>query len=123
MNEKALIFGVSYSVDSLIMFLLKQKIGLDLDEDYYVNISPPPIPESFDFGDHIVSGLFVNVTEEFVKAILVWLREREKEHVEKSKLKFCINGNLLTINVQEMQILLKVLKDCSKKRNNHTNNL
>ena len=115
MTEKALIFGVSYSVDSLIMSLLKQEISVNLENDYYVNISPPPIPESIDFGNHIVSGLFMNVTEDLIEAILVWLREREKEHIEKSKLKLCINGNLLTINVQEMQILLKVLKDCSKK--------
>ncbi len=43
MDEKSLIFGVSYAVDGLIMALLKQNIVLNLDEDYYVNISPPPI--------------------------------------------------------------------------------
>ena len=114
MKQKALIFGVSYSVDSLIMSLLKNEIDLNLEKDYYVNISPPPIPESFDFPDQVISGLFVDVSKDLIKAILIWLREREKEHVEESKLKFCINGNLLTINVQEMQILLKVVKVCSK---------
>ena len=38
MDEKALVFGGSYAVDSLIMTLLKQSIELNLDEDYYVNI-------------------------------------------------------------------------------------
>jgi len=50
MNEKSLIFGVSDAVEDLIMALIKQKI--DLEKDYYLNISPPPIPESTEyFGD------------------------------------------------------------------------
>ena len=109
MNEKSLIFGVSYAVDSLIMALLNQKIDLNLDDDYYVNISPPPIPDAMDFGDSVISGLFVDLSKNLVKAILVWLREREKEHVEKPKLKFCIDGNLLNIDVPDLEILLNVL--------------
>ena len=116
MGEKSLIFGVSYAVDSLIMALLKQKIDLKVEEDYYVNISPPPIPDSTDFSDSVISGVFVDVTEDFVKATLVWLRDREKEHMEKPKMKVCINGNLLNVNVQDMEIMLKVLKECSKKK-------
>ena len=116
MAEKTLIFGVSYAVDSLIMALLNQKIDLNLEEDYYVNISPPPIPDSTDFGDSVISGIFVDVTEELIKATLGWLREREKEQTEKPKLKICINGNLLNIDVQDMEIMMKVLKECSKKK-------
>ena len=116
MGDKSLIFGVSYAVDSLIMTLLKQKIKLSLDEDYYVNISPPPIPESVDFGESVVSGLFVDFTEDLVKVILCWLRERENEHREQPKLKICLEGNLLNMNIQDMEILLKVLNDCAKKK-------
>ena len=32
MEEKSLVFGVSYAVDSLIMSLLKKNIDLNLDE-------------------------------------------------------------------------------------------
>ena len=117
MNEKSLIFGVSYAVDSLIMALLKQRINLNLDDDYYVNISPPPISDLNYFGDSVISCLFVDLKEDLVKAILVWLREWEKEHIEKPKLKFCIEGNLLNIDVQDLEILLKLLKDCSSKKN------
>jgi len=116
MDEKTLIFGVSYAINGLIMSLLKQKIDLNLDEEYYVNISPPPIPDSTDFGVSVISGIFVDLTEEIVKATLGWLREIEKEQVEKPKLKFCINGNLLNIDIQDMEILLKDLKDCSKRK-------
>ena len=121
MDEKALIFGVSYAIDGLIMSLLKQKINMNLDEDYYVNISYPPISDSTDFSDSVISGIFVNATEELVKATLGWLREREKEQVEKPKLKLCLNGNLLNIDIQDMEIMLKVLKDCSKRNKGKRN--
>ena len=116
MDEKALVFGVSYAIDSLIMALLKQNIELNLDEDYYVNISPPPIPDSTDYGDAVISGVFVVVSEELVKSTIGWLRQREKEHVEKPKLKICINGNILNIDVQDMEILLDVLQNCAEKK-------
>lgn len=52
MDEKSLIFGPSDSVEDLIMGLIKQKIDLDLENDYYLNISPPPIQQSPEyFGD------------------------------------------------------------------------
>jgi len=121
MEEKALIFGVSYAIDSLIMSLLKQKIDMNLDEDYYVNITQPPIPESTDFGDSVISGIFMDATKDLVKATLGWLREREKEQIEIPKLKFCINGNLLNIDIQDMEIMLKVLKDCSKRNKGKRN--
>ena len=117
MNEKSLLFGVSYAVDDMILDLLKQKIVLNLDEDYYVNISPPPIPGvAEEFADSIVSGLFVDLTEELIKAILVWLRKIKQEPKENPKLKITIGGNLLNINVHDMEMLLKVLKEWSTQR-------
>jgi hypothetical protein len=116
LEEKALIFGGSYAIDSLIMFLLKKSINLNLDDDYYVNISRPPIPDSTDFGESVISGVFVDVTEDLIKVILDWLREREKENIENPKMKICINGNLLNIDVQDMEILLDVIEKCVKKK-------
>jgi hypothetical protein len=121
MAEKSLIFGVSYAVDDLSIALLEQKIDLNLDEDYYVNISPPPIPGAAEeFGDSVISGLFVDLTDELVKAILVWLRKRKTEHEENPKLKISIGGNLLNINVHDMEMLLTVLKECSTRKNEPT---
>ena len=122
MPEKTLIFGVSYDVDSLIMALLKKKVDLNIEEDYYVNISPLPISDSTDFGNSVISGIFIDVTEELVKVTLGWLRKREKENTEKPKLKICINGNLLNIDVQDMEIMMKVLKECSKKKREQQSN-
>ena len=116
MDEKSLIFGVSYAVDSLIMALIKEKISLDLDTDYYVNIDAPPLPDLPDFGNAVISGLFVDVTEDLVKVTLGWLRDREKENLEKPNLLFCINGNILNIDIQDMEILLKFLRDCAKRK-------
>ena len=83
MDEKCLIFGVSYAVDNLIIALLNQKIDLNLDEDYYVNISPPPIPGvAEEFGDSVISGQFVDLTVELVKSILVWLQNIQQEQTE-----------------------------------------
>ena len=113
MDEKSLLFGVSYSIDSLIMSLLNQKVDLNLDDDYYVNISPPPIPDADDFGNSVISGLFVDVTEKMVKATLVWLRERENENMDNPKLKLCIDGNLIDLTIHDMQILLDIMKKCS----------
>jgi hypothetical protein len=117
MDEKSLIFGVSYAVDDLIIALHNQKIDLNLDEDYYVNISPPPIPGvAGEFGDSVISGLFVDLTVELVKAILVWLRNIQQEQMENPKLKIAIEGNLLSINVHDMEMLLEILKEWSTKR-------
>ena len=116
MDEKSLVFGVSYSVDSLIMALLKESIPLNLDEDYYVNISPPPIPDQLDFGNSVVSGVFVDVTEDLVKATIKWLRNRAKENMENPELQICIDGNLLNVDVQDMEILLDVMKRCEQKK-------
>jgi hypothetical protein len=116
MSEKSLIFGVSYAVDSLIMALLKEQIKLDLDTDYYVNIETPPIPDLPDFGNAVLSGLFVDVTEDLVKAILSWLRDREKENMEKPNLLFSLGGNLLKIDIQDMEMLLKFILDWEKRQ-------
>ena len=116
MDEKALIFGVSYAVDDLIMTLLKQKITINLEEDYYVNISPPPISDLTDYGDSVISGIFIDITEKLIKLTLGWLREKEKQQLEKPKLKLCINGNLLNIDIQDMEILMNVVKKCSKRK-------
>ena len=116
MSDKSLIFGVSYAIDSLIMALIKEKIQLDLDTDYYVNIDAPPIPDLPDFGNAVLSGLFVDVTEELVKATLSWLRDREKENMEKPKLLFSLGGNLLNIDIQDMEMLLKFIIDCEQRQ-------
>ncbi|MBT8172227.1 hypothetical protein KJN74_05095 [Candidatus Bathyarchaeota archaeon] len=120
MNEKTLIFGVSYGVDSLILALLKKKIDLNLDKNYYVNISPPPIPDSTYYGNAVISGIFVDLSEKLVKTIIGWLRERENEYIEKPKLKICIDGNLLNINIQDMEILQNVMQECAKNKERKT---
>ena len=114
MAEKALIFGGSYTVDDLIIALLTKKIDLNLKDDYYVNISPPPIPDSPEFDDSVISGIFVDLTEELIKTILWWLQEQKKEPAEKTKLKISINGNLLKINAHDLEIIRGTLKECSK---------
>jgi hypothetical protein len=117
MDEKSLLFGVSYAVDDLILELLNQKITLDLEEDFYVNISPPPIPGlAEEFTDSVISGLFVDLTEDLIKAILVWLREIKQEQGENPKLKISIGGNLLNIKIHDMEMLLKVLKEWATQR-------
>jgi hypothetical protein len=116
MSDKSLIFGVSYAIDSLIMALLKEQIPLDLDTDYYVNIDAPPIPDLPDFGNAVLSGLFVDVTEDLVKSTLTWLRHREKENMEKPQLLFSLGGNLLKIDIQDMEMLLKFIRDCEQRQ-------
>ena len=117
MDEKSLIFGVSYDVDDLIIALLNRKIDLNIEKDFYVNISPPPIPGiAEEFGDSVISGLFVDLTVELVKAILIWLRKIKQEKLEDPKLKITIGGNLLNLNIQDMKMLLKILKEWSTER-------
>ncbi len=117
MDEKSLIFGVSYDVDDLIIALLNRRINLNLDKDFYVNISPPPIPGiAEELGDSVISGLFVDLTVELVKVILLWLRKIKHEELEDPKLKITIGGNLLNLNIQDMKMLLKILKEWSTER-------
>ena len=42
MGEKSLIFGVSDDLEDLLLFLLKKNVDFDLENDYYLNIPPPP---------------------------------------------------------------------------------
>ena len=121
MDEKALIFGVSYAIDNLIIALITKKIDLNLKDDYYVNISPPPIPDSPEFDDSVISGIFIELTEELVKTILGWLQEQKKEPAEKTKLKISINGNLLNINSHDLEIIKEALKKCSKTKKEQSN--
>jgi len=115
MDEKSLIFGVSDAVEDLILALIKQKIKLDLDNDYYLNISPPPIDESEEyFGRSIISGIFVDLREELIKAILGWLQTNKK--FKNPKLKLIIDGNLLNINIHDLKILLQIQKECSQQK-------
>ena len=114
MDEKALIFGVSYAVDNLIIALITKKIDLNLKDDYYVNIAPPPLPDSPEFDDSVISGIFVELTEELVKTILWWLQEQKMEPAQKTKLKISINGNLLNLNAHDLEIIMNILKECSK---------
>jgi hypothetical protein len=117
MDEKSLIFGVSYAVDDLIIALLNQKIDLNFEEDYYLNISPPPIPGvAEEFGDSVISGIFVDLSVELVEAVLVWLRNIKQEHMENPKLKITVDGNILSITVQDMEMLLEILKEWSSQR-------
>ena len=117
MDEKSLIFGVSDAIEDLIMALIKQNIELDMENDYYLNISPPPIPESAEyFGDAVISGVFVDLNEVLITTIIGWLQV--KKTVNNPKLKFVMGGNLLNITVHDMEILLQVLADCSKQKKN-----
>jgi len=112
MDEKSLIFGVSDDVEYLILALIKRKIKLDLDNDYYLNISPPPIAESVEyFGESVISGIFVDLTEELIKSILGWLKMNKK--LKNPKLKLIIDGNLLNLNIHDLEILLQIQKECS----------
>jgi hypothetical protein len=113
MDEKSLIFGASDDVEGLILWLIKRKIKLDLDNDYYLNISPPPIAESAEFfGESVISGIFVDLTEELIKSILGWLKANKK--LKNPKLKLIIDGNLLNLNIHDLEILLQVQKECSQ---------
>jgi hypothetical protein len=115
MDEKSLIFGVSDAVEDLILALIKKKIKLDLDNDYYLNISPPPIDESEEyFGGSVISGIFVDLTEELIKIILGWLQTNKK--FKNPKLKLIIDGNLLNLNIHDFYILLHIQKECSQKK-------
>jgi len=117
MGEKSLIFGVSDAIEDLIISMVKQNVELDLENDYYLNISPPPIPESSEyFGDSVISGIFVDLTENLIKKIIVWLQA--KKTLKNPKIKFVIDGSLLNITVHDLEILLQVLAECSKHKRN-----
>ncbi len=106
---RSLVFGASDDVEDLILELYTQKLDIDFENDYYLNIPAPPKEDtSIDYGDSVVSGLFVDLSEELVEAILRWLKEK-KEGVNPN-LEISIDGNLVNVNVRVMERLLKVLK-------------
>jgi len=62
----------------------------------------------------VISGIFVDLTEELIKAILGWLQAKKK--LKNPKLKIAISGNLLNINVHDVEIIMQVLAECSKQK-------
>ena len=75
---RSLIFGTSDDVEDLILELFKQKLDIDFEHDYYLNIPPPPKEDTtIDYGDSVVSGLFVDLTVELIDAILRCLKKRK----------------------------------------------
>jgi hypothetical protein len=102
------VFGASDDVEDLILELYTQKLDIDFEHDYYLNIPPPPKEDTtIDYGDSVVSGLFVDLSEELVESILRWL---EKKKGVNPNLEISIDGNLVNVNVRVMERLLKVLK-------------
>ena len=110
---RSLIFGTSDDVEDLILELYNQKLGIDFEHDYYLNIPPPPKEDTtIDYGNSVVSGLFVDLTAELIDAILRWLKEKKK--AVNPNLEIRIDGNLVNVNVRVMEQLLKVLKRHTK---------
>ena len=106
---RSLIFGTSDDVEDLILELFKQNLDIDFEHDYYLNIPPPPKEDTtIDYGDSVVSGLFVDLTVELIDAILRWLKEKEK--LVNPNLEISIEGNLVNVNVRVMEQLQKILK-------------
>ncbi|MEJ2240956.1 MAG: hypothetical protein P8Y18_02270 [Candidatus Bathyarchaeota archaeon] len=110
---RSLIFGTSDDVEDLILELFKQNLDIDFEHDYYLNIPPPPKEDTtIDYGDSVVSGLFVDLTVELIDAILRWLKEKEK--LVNPNLEISIEGNLVNVDVRVMEQLQKVLKRHAK---------
>ena len=108
-----LIFGASNDVEDLVRELYKQKLDIDFENDYYLNIPRPPKEDStMDYGDSVVSGLFVDLTVELIDAIIIWLKKKEKGRI--ANLEISIEGNLVNVNVRVMERLRKVWKRQSK---------
>lgn len=106
---RSLIFGTSDDIEDLILDLFKQKLDIDFEKDYYLNIPPPPKEDTtIDYGNSVVSGLFVDLSEELVEAILRWLTIKKKE--VNPNLEMSIDGNLVNVNVRVMEQLLRILK-------------
>jgi hypothetical protein len=111
MDEKSLIFGVSDDLEDLLMFLLKNNVDLDLETDYYLNIPPPPrLDSNEDFGNSVIAGLFVDLNEQLVKTVMLWLQDRKKKDLKNPELEISISGNLLKLNLHDMEILKILLE-------------
>jgi len=94
----------------LVLELFKQKLDIDFENNYYLNIPRPPrVDEINDYGDSVISGLFVDLTEELIEAIIRWLKKRRK--MANPNLEISIEGNLLNVNVQDMEQLLQIIKE------------
>ncbi|MCW4034752.1 MAG: hypothetical protein NWF03_05250 [Candidatus Bathyarchaeota archaeon] len=116
-DEKSLIFGVSHDIDRLILVLLRQKVVLDLENDYYLNIPPPPLDEADEiFGDSVISGIFVIMNEDLIDKLLSWLAVIDRRGKERPKLLVSLGGNILKLDEHDLGIVLDVLKDCSKEK-------
>ena len=110
---RSLIFGTSDDVEDLVLELFKQKLDIDFEHDYYLNIPPPPREDTTKaYGNSIISGLFVDLTEELIEAIFLWLKEKKKD--VNPNLEISIAGNLVNVNVRDMEQLLKILKKHGK---------
>jgi len=106
---RSLIFGTSDDVEDLILELFQQKLDIDFENDYYLNIPPPPKEDTaIDYGNSVVSGLFVDLSVELVEAILGWLKEKKKG--VNPNLEISIDGNLVSVNVRVLEQLLRILK-------------
>ena len=106
---RSLIFGTSNDVEDLVRELYKQKLDIDFENDYYLNIPPPPNEDTtIDYGGSVVSGLFVDLTVELIDAILRWLKAKKKG--TNPNLEINLDGNLITVNIRVMEQLLKIVK-------------
>ena len=116
-DEKSLIFGDSHDIDRLILVLLRQKVTLDLDNDYYLNIPFPPLEDADEvFGDAVISGIFVDLNEDLIDKLLNWLAVIQKRGKRAPKLVISLGGNILKLDEHDLEIILDVLKDCSKQK-------
>jgi hypothetical protein len=114
-DEKSLVFGVSDDVEQMVMALVKQKVDVDIEKDYYLNIPPPPVDNADEiFGDAVISGVFVDLIESVINAVLKWLRAQTQKQQPEPKLFIIVGDNILQVNTHNMKIILDVLKECSR---------
>ncbi|MFA5364306.1 MAG: hypothetical protein WC325_03895 [Candidatus Bathyarchaeia archaeon] len=118
-DEKSLVFGVSEDIDNMVMALVKQKVDINIEKDYYLNIPPPPVDNADEiFGDAVISGVFVDLIESVINTILRWLRIRTRKQQPEPKLFIIVGDNILQVNIHNMNIILEVLKECSRTKIN-----
>jgi hypothetical protein len=114
-DVKCLVFGVSDDVEQMVMALVKQKVDVDIEKDYYLNIPPPPVDNADEiFGDAVISGVFVDLIESVINAVLKWLRAQTQKQQPEPKLFIIVGDNILQVNTHNMKIILDVLKECSR---------
>jgi hypothetical protein len=114
-DVKCLVFGVSDDVEQMVMALVKQIVDVDIEKDYYLNIPPPPVDNADEiFGDAVISGVFVDLIESVINAVLKWLRAQTQKQQPEPKLFIIVGDNILQVNTHNMKIILDVLKECSR---------